>query len=265
MKNIIKLKGCLIMAAIFLSVIIPDICKCESSAGHRLKIYFKDVFLQHLASDTKNLVNGPENWACLSAGTAMTVASHQYQWDVNEYWKDNSMGSFADFGNDFWGEGVYQGLIALSMFSGGMYLENEKMMTTGEVLVEAQIIQGILINVIKPIAGKKRPDGSDDFSFPSGHTGTAFCTAAVLHDRYGWKYGAPAYAFAIITAMARMDVQAHWLPDTVMGATIATIVGYSVSSTHDDYPWETKKNKTKVAVMPFVNGKSAGLTFTIPL
>ena len=48
----------------------------------------------------------------------------------------------------------------------------------------------------KETVRKMRPDGSDRQSFPSGHTSAAFSGAAFLGTRYGWQWGAPAYAAA---------------------------------------------------------------------
>src|SRR3546814_3471276 len=46
---------------------------------------------------------------------------------------------------------------------------------------------------LKEVFPSRRPDGSDDKSFPSGHTSTSFAAAATLHNRYGWEAGLPAY------------------------------------------------------------------------
>ncbi|WP_260582167.1 hypothetical protein [Sphingopyxis sp. PET50] len=40
---------------------------------------------------------------------------------------------------------------------------------------------------LKEAFPSRRPDGSDDKSFPSGHTSTSFAAAATLHNRYGWE------------------------------------------------------------------------------
>jgi len=39
---------------------------------------------------------------------------------------------------------------------------------------------------------RTRPDGSDNSSFPSGHSASAFATTGVLQHHYGWKVGVPA-------------------------------------------------------------------------
>ncbi|HUT53369.1 MAG TPA: phosphatase PAP2 family protein [bacterium] len=233
---------------------------CASQAAARMKVYFRDAFLPHLWDDTRNTFGRPANLLRLGAGAALTVAAHQYDGPVNDYWKDHRLDyGLADFGNEFWGNGGVQGGLALSLMFIGWGADNARLADTGEVLVEAQLIQGALINVIKPIAGKQRPDHSDNLSFPSGHTGTAFCTAAVIHHRLGWHYGAPAYALAVVTAMSRMDVQAHWLSDTVMGAAIAMVTGYAVSRYHDDYPYTVTWKKPRLSLTPVLGEGRYGI------
>ncbi len=248
------------MLACFL-LLLPTPGLAASPIGARMKQYFRYAFLPHLWDDTKNTFGRPDNLLWLGAGVALTVAAHQYDGPVNDYWRDHKLDyGLADFGNDFWGNGAVQGGLALSLMFTGWGLDNDKLGDTGEVLAEAQLIQGAVINVIKPIAGKERPDHSDRLSFPSGHTGTAFCTAAVLHHRLGWHYGLPAYALAVVTAMARMDVQAHWLSDTVMGAAIAMVTGYAVSAYHDDYPYSVTWKKPRLTLMPVFGDGRFGIT-----
>lgn len=67
---------------------------------------------------------------------------------------------------------------------------------------------------------KERPDGSDDNSFPSGHTSTVFHSAGYIHKRYGFKYSIPAYALAGFTAASRVDANKHDVLDVVFGAAV---------------------------------------------
>lgn len=65
----------------------------------------------------------------------------------------------------------------------------------------------------------------DQFSFPSGHTTTAFAVAVPLGDLYSaW---APAmYFIAISIALSRVVLGMHFLSDVIAGAVIGGLLGY---------------------------------------
>ncbi len=88
-----------------------------------------------------------------------------------------------------------------------------------------QFTKGLLLTEavtfgLKFAVKKERPDGSNDNSFPSGHTSTTFQSASFIHRRYGFKYSIPAYALAGFTAFSRIDGQKHDGWDILFGAVI---------------------------------------------
>ena len=72
---------------------------------------------------------------------------------------------------------------------------------------------------------EKRPNGGDH-SMPSGHTSISFTAAEYLRKRYGWEYGAPAYAAASWVAYSRVESHTHWPKDVVAGAGIGIVSSY---------------------------------------
>lgn len=82
------------------------------------------------------------------------------------------------------------------------------------------------VYVTKKISHETRPDGSDDYSFPSNHVATAFASAELLRQEYGdvspW-YGIAGYAVAAATAYFRIYNNQHWLGDVVTGAGIGIV------------------------------------------
>ncbi|MCK4558451.1 MAG: hypothetical protein KAV45_01620 [Calditrichia bacterium] len=62
--------------------------------------------------------------------------------------------------------------------------------------------------LIKLSVDKLRPNESNTNSFPSGHTSTAFSGAAFIGERYGWRWGLPAYMAAGFFASYSLDK--HW-------------------------------------------------------
>jgi membrane-associated phospholipid phosphatase len=73
---------------------------------------------------------------------------------------------------------------------------------------------------LKALVDKTRPDGSDNESFPSGHSSVAFQGAAFIHRRYGFRYAIPAYLGATFVAWSRVESDNHYTVDVVAGAAI---------------------------------------------
>lgn len=78
---------------------------------------------------------------------------------------------------------------------------------------------------LKYLVKKKRPDRSDNHSFPSGHSSLAFADASFVMRRYGWKFGVPMYALAGYVAWGRTYAKKHDFWDVAAGAAIGTAVG----------------------------------------
>ena len=76
---------------------------------------------------------------------------------------------------------------------------------------------------LKHITSELRPDGSDHYSFPSGHTSIAFAGAELSRMEYGTTGGICAYTAATLTAMMRMYNQKHWFGDVVAGAGVGIL------------------------------------------
>jgi membrane-associated phospholipid phosphatase len=74
-------------------------------------------------------------------------------------------------------------------------------------------------HALKVIVDEERPDGGGQ-SFPSGHTSISFSAAEFVRKRYGWEYGAPAYAAAAFVGFSRVQADRHYVHDVVAGAVI---------------------------------------------
>lgn len=87
-------------------------------------------------------------------------------------------------------------------------------------LGESLAAQVAVSYALKYTVKKKRPDGSDDHSFPSNHAGFSFAGATFLQKRYGWKWGVPAYLVSGYVAWGRVYSKRHDAWDVLAGAAI---------------------------------------------
>lgn len=111
---------------------------------------------------------------------------------------------------------------------------------------------------LKYTINKKRPDGSDNHSFPSNHAGVAFSGAAFLQRRYGWKFGLPAYVVATYVAWGRVYSKKHDTWDVLAGAAIGVCSAYLYTRPYSD------KHKVVAAPLLLPSG-GCGLHFSMTL
>jgi len=117
----------------------------------------------------------------------------------------------------------------------------------------------------KGLAGVSRPDSSDKYSFPSGHTAAAFVSAEFLRQEYKdvspW-IGAAGYVVAAGTGFLRIYNNKHWFNDVIAGA------GIGILSTRLSYYFYPKlknliirKADKDAAFMPVFDGQSIGFVY----
>ncbi len=108
-----------------------------------------------------------------------------------------------------------------------------------------------VVYILKPTIDRARPDGGS-MSFPSGHSASAFAGAAFQQRRYGWGYGAPAYAAATFVAWSRVESKHHFTSDVIAGAAIG-IAGNLVFT----------RRFSRVSVLPTAVPGGAGLSLKV--
>lgn len=83
---------------------------------------------------------------------------------------------------------------------------------------------------LKYAVDKRRPDLSDNNSFPSGHTSVTFQAASFIHKRYGTPYALLAYALATYTGYTRIQADKHYTEDVLAGAAIGLLSTYAFTT-----------------------------------
>ncbi|HLG59641.1 MAG TPA: phosphatase PAP2 family protein [Vicinamibacterales bacterium] len=150
------------------------------------------------------------------------------------------------------GAATYQLGAAMATYSVGRAIGKPKVALIGADLVRAQLVSQAMTQGVKLAVGRARPDGTS-YSFPSGHSASAFATAAVLQRHLGWKAGIPAYTVATYVAASRIQVQRHYLSDVAFGAAIGMIAGRTVT---------IGRGEARFAVAPAAAAGGAGVNFT---
>ncbi|MFM7016514.1 MAG: phosphatase PAP2 family protein [Bacteroidota bacterium] len=151
----------------------------------------------------------------------------------------------------------------------GLLFNNHRSIETGYLSAKAMVHAGIVVFVLKTMAGRERPltkeqqgsfhffekmdAGSGYHSFPSGHTITAFSMATVIAKEYADKkwVGGTAYGLATLVGFSRIGLSKHWASDVFTGALLGYAIGNFTYNSHQQ----------KWHIFPSVSTKNASVNF----
>ncbi len=157
----------------------------------------------------------------------------EFEFEVLEFIRNNLKNGFLDAvmpmvtmcGN----MGIFWVVIALVISTKAKYRKCSITMLIG-------LIFGVLIGnlVVKNAVQRDRPcwivemqdmliANPQDFSFPSGHTLSSFCSAAILY-HYDKRIGIPSFGMAILIAFSRLYLYVHFPTDIVGGAILGIMI-----------------------------------------
>ncbi len=130
------------------------------------------------------------------------------------------------------------------------------------------VADGLLSRGIKDLAGRERPDGSNDSSLPSGHASKAASRSAMAIRNLGYIDMPPAlrrtstvalHTLALSTGAARVEAGKHHLSDV--------LVGYALGQFLATFMYEAfmpnYRSAAELSVTPLDQG--AAITLSIPL
>lgn len=129
-------------------------------------------------------------------------------------------------------------------------------------VAEVTLVGAVPSFLLKYTVQRRRPDGSNKQSFPSGHTANAFSWATIGAHYYGWKLGVPAYAVAGLIGVSRMDKNVHYLSDVIAGAGIGILSARSVLR-KDSEPLSPGHARLLIAPQGDARGNGIGLRATL--
>jgi membrane-associated phospholipid phosphatase len=109
-------------------------------------------------------------------------------------------------------------------------------------MARALILANAVVGLLKVSVRRERPDGSDRYSFPSGHAANAFALATALGGRHGLRVRLPLYAFSTLVPIARVHGRRHFFADVVGGGLIGIVAGQAVHQQEEPrMAWQARR------------------------
>ncbi|MFA4868999.1 MAG: phosphatase PAP2 family protein [Pedobacter sp.] len=142
--------------------------------------------------------------------------------------------------NDWVNIGVPVGLLA-----GGVIGNDKQMRQNALYVASSSAVNALATLLIKKIVKRPRPFLGNvkiravyqpaHYSFPSGHTSTAFTTATALSQAYPkWYVVVPSYLWAGSVGYSRLYLGVHYPTDVAAGALLGTGAAFSLRSMRAD-------------------------------
>ena len=175
--------------------------------------------------------------------------------DVDRALRDGDPNLFPGVGDQLGQAGVHFG-VPLALYVAARTTGRSETAAFAVTLLRAQVANGIVTRSLKFIP-RARPyqevSRLAHGSFPSGHTSASFATATVIHRRWGWRAGLPAYLLASYVGVTRLHSN-HYLSDVTFGAALGIATGLAVS-----------RPSRRAAISPIVAPGRAGVAIDITL
>ena len=184
-------------------------------------------------------------WLAGGAATALLVSTFEDPEAVARTLNQPVIDELADFGN-VWGDARVQAPLALATWGLGAWAGSEEAAGLGYDLTRSLALTYGAVSALKVTFNRERPNG-EDYSFPSGHTASAFSTAGVVSRRYGGWAGGVAIGLGVLTEggtgleslyreeCARHGTQPGMFVDTPKGSVSSAFVAEDPDEAWDHY------------------------------
>ncbi len=208
-------------------------------------------------------------WIGIPAVTAALIITDHNTIDTFE----NSKGQVT-WGNHISNIGASYTLIPLvfGFYGYGVWKDDPKPREVGVLSAQALLDSLILVEILKPIAGRNRPNSTSDAghffqggdSFPSGHSIESWSLASVIAHEYG--HGSKivpvvAYGLATVVSLSRFAAQQNYASDIFLGGAMGWFIGRYVYQTHMNHAIH-KHGWLRPQIMPRIDPgqRSYGIT-----
>ncbi len=241
-----------LLSPIYSSFVIKS---CQKAAdGTDLPSNCRSFVLAELRDDIMYLLKQPDFYLVVGGLTIAPSAFENESLDLNRKWVNSQSADwFFEFG-DAMGSALVPLVVSFGSYSLGKIEHSPEAESFGSDLLRTEAINGLLTVAFKAGINRKRPDGTR-YSYPSGHTSTAFTSAGVIYTHFGPVWGLPAYVIASYVGLSRLQENKHYLTDVIGGAILGGYVAYKV--THK------RRKASSPSISPFVTGKTFGARLAI--
>jgi len=218
-------------------------------------VEFNRDYFKGYVTDFKNIVTAPARWDSsdwITAGIVTSIAAGLYDNDmkIQKWALDHKTTTTSNIGDEitYYGHGKFTPVIIGGMYLYGHVADDGKMRETALLSVESFVLTSVFVQTLKYSTHRHRPytgdgpyawDGfrihgsNDSYSFPSGHSSSAFAVATVIASEYDNTWVPPlAYSIAAITALNRVSHNAHWSSDIFVGSAIGYFTGKAIVASH---------------------------------
>lgn len=186
-------------------------------------------FFQNLATDLVALPS-IDSAVVAGVGTGFAFLVEPFDDRIAEWVDERGPAEYTKVG-EFLGDAWVEIGASVATYGVGRLAGNRELSHLGSDLIRAQALNALFTRGLKSAINRARPNGGSH-AMPSGHASASFATAAVLERHYGPRVAIPAYAAAGFISWTRMRDDSHWLTDIIVGATIGTTVGRTISHGH---------------------------------
>ena len=190
----------------------------------------------------------------ITAGFYAHKQRTNYDFLQSEYGEDKPQGTFSQIG-DYSGQLIPNALYAAGMLTHYWITDDDESYRRSSYMFRATLYPAIASSILKFSFEEKRPSGGK-YSFPSGHTTTAFAFATAVACEHAWYWGVPAFGLATFVGMSRMNDNKHYFHDVLAGATLG--ISYALGLHYLERDRKEDK-ESGVSIYPFYNYGTQGL------
>jgi membrane-associated phospholipid phosphatase len=276
MKQLLKFRICLFILFIILNVVLYAQDQESNTMGRRFTSDVSDAFDGSVHVVTRPFHWQGDDWLNFGYVIAGAAAISLFDTEVRNFFLRNESGSdhvLVKIG-EFYGEPLSVVAITGCIYLFGNIADNDWARETAVIMTAALIPGGICQTIAKISAGRARPylelgpnyfepfrREEDYYSFVSGHTLVATATSLVLASRINNAIAKGAlYSIGLLTGVARLYSDDHWISDVFLGGLLAGAVTYSASKWHDEKK-QSHTNRLNIRLIPMKNGFTLSLSW----